>query len=295
MNRRSFCFLLACLSFGSANLFAQRAPLVVGTLPDAPAPASQISASSTQPDPPAQTTVPAPTQEASPSPPQSTPSAADQLKAEKKQRLLGIVPAFNTVQSGTAAPLTKGQKFDLWYHSSIDPFTFVVAGIDAGIEQAENSYPEYHQGFEGFAKRYGASYADSVDGNFWGNAVLPSLLHQDPRYFRLGHGSPKGRLWYAVLSTVRCKGDDGRWEPSYSNVLGNLIGGAISNAYYPASDRGVGLTLERGFTVTAEGAIGAVAYEFYPDGIGYLQRRHQRRVAAKAALDGGQSNPDLQP
>lgn len=174
--------------------------------------------------------------------------------------------------------MTKGQKFDLWYHSSIDPFTFFVAGVDSGIEQAENSYPEYHQGFVGFAKRYGASYGDSVDGNFWGNAVLPSLLHQDPRYFRLGHGSAKRRLFYALISTVRCKGDNGNWQPSYSNIVGNLIGGAISNVYYPASDRGVGLTLERGFTVTAEGAIGAVAFEFYPDAIAYLRRRHDRKL-----------------
>ncbi len=170
-------------------------------------------------------------------------SSADQLKAEEKQRLLGIVPAFNTIDSADALPLTKGQKFDLWYHSSIYPFTFAVAGVDAGIEQAENSYPGYHQGAAGFGKRYGASYADSVDGNFWGNAVLPSLLHQDPRYLRLGHGTLKRRLWYAAISTVRCKDDDGKWAPNYSNVAGNLIAGSISNIYYPSSDRGVGLNL----------------------------------------------------
>ncbi len=201
-------------------------------------------------------------------------ASQDQLKAEEKQRLLGIMPAFNAVQGGEAAPLRSSQKFDLWFHSAIDPFTFAVAGIDAGIEQAEDTYPEYHQGFPGFARRFGAAYADNVDGNFWGNAVLPSLLHQDPRYFRLGHGTKKGRLWYAVISTVRCKGDNGKWQPSYSNVGGNLIAGAISNVYYPASDRGFSLAMERGFTVTAEGAFGALAFEFYPDLVGYLKRRH---------------------
>jgi len=192
--------------------------------------------------------------------------------------MLGVVPAFNVVESGQAVSLSPGQKFDLWYHSSVDPFTFAVAGIDAGIEQAENEYPEYNQGLVGFAKRYGASYADSVDGNFWGNAVLPSLLHQDPRYFRLGHGSLKSRLWYATISTVRCKGDDGKWQANVSNIGGNLIGGAISNLYYPAADRGVGLTLARGFTVTAEGAFGSLALEFYPDAISYLKRRHHRNM-----------------
>ncbi len=279
MKQSLLVFSLLVFALGCGPLSAQTVTDASVTLPEAPLPQSSSSSSAPQ-DAPSQTTAPAPAQGATTPAPSAKQKSADQLKAEEKQRLLGIVPAFNSVQSGEAAPLTKGQKFDLWYHSSIDPFTFAVAGIDAGIEQAQNSYPEYGQGFVGFAKRYGASYADSVDGNFWGNAVLPSLLHQDPRYFRLGHGSAKRRLWYAAISTVRCKGDNGRWQPSYSNIAGNLIGGAISNVYYPASDRGVGLTLERGFTVTAEGAIGAVAFEFYPDAIAYLKRRHQKKAGA---------------
>ncbi len=210
--------------------------------------------------------------------------------------MLGIMPAFNAVEGGDAKPLRPGQKFSLWYHSAIDPFTFATAGIDAGIEQAEDTYPEYHQGAEGFGKRFGAAYADNVDGNFWGNAVLPVILHQDPRYFRLGHGSPKRRLWYAALSTVRCKGDNGKWQPSYSNIGGNLIGGAISNIYYPASDRGVGLIFERGFTVTAEGAFGALAFEFYPDAIAYMKRRHQRKTGSAASSHAAAtSTPASQP
>ncbi len=238
-----------------------------------------------------------PPQQSSSAPPQSTtdpaPNAAqvqkkpaqksgDQVKAAEKQRMLGIVPEFNTVNGQDALPLTKGQKLDLWWKSSIDPFTFAIAGVDAGIEQAENSYPGYHQGASGYAKRYGAAYADGVDGNLWGNAILPILLRQDPRYFRLGQGTFKQRLWYATLSTVRTRGDNGKWQPNYSNVGGNLIGGAISNIYYPASDRGVGLIFERGFTVTAEGALGSLAYEFYPDVIGHYKRVHQERLAAKA-------------
>ena len=279
MKLSSLFLAVVTLAVGPAASIAQTAAIASLTLPDAPIPQDAFSSSDLQTTPtPAATNTFQSEQQTQ----QAPVSSADQVKIEEKQRLLGIVPAFNTVQGGVAAPLTKGQKFDLWYHSSIDPFTFAVAGIDAGIEQAENSYPEYHQGFVGFAKRYGASYADSVDGNFWGNAVLPSLLHQDPRYFRLGHGSAKRRLWYAALSTVRCKSDEGKWQPSYSNIGGNLIGGAISNLYYPASDRGVGLTLERGFTVTAEGAIGSVAYEFYPDAIAYLKRRRARKAALVA-------------
>ena len=272
------------LLLGSATLPAQGLAVSTPGLPEAPLPAAIYSSSEQQSPAPAEQTptnpaVPPATSRA----PQSSSTSADQVKAEEHQRMLGIVPAFNTVNGDEAVPLTKGQKVNLWWKSATDPFTFVTAGVDAGIEQAEDSYPGYNQGALGFAKRYGASYADGVDGNFWGNAILPIILHQDPRYFRLGHGTAKGRLWYAALSTVRTRGDNGKWEPNYSNVGGNLIGGAISNIYYPASDRGVGLIFERGFTVTAEGAFGSLAYEFYPDAIAYMKRRHQRRLAEKAA------------
>ena len=108
------------------------------------------------------------------------------------------------------------------------------------------------------------------------------LLKQDPRYFRLGHGTKKGRLWYSVLSTVRCRGDNGKWQPNYSNIGGNLIGGGISNLYYPASDRGIGLTFERAFTVTGEGAAGSLLYEFYPDVIAHYKHRHHAKAATPA-------------
>ncbi len=261
---KPFRYLLLCAVLDMNVVSAARAQEVaVADLPPAPAPQASSSGQATPP-------------------PAQQPSSDDEFKAAKKQRLLGIMPAFNTVPGGVAKPLKPSQKFDLWFRSAVDPFTFAVAGLDAGIEQANNTHPDYHQGFEGYAKRFGAAYADNVDGNFWGNAVLPSLLHQDPRYFRLGHGSAKRRLGYALLSTVRCKGDNGKWQPSYSNIAGNLIGGAISNAYYPASDRGVGQTFESAFTVTAEGAFGSMAFEFYPDAIAYLKRRHDRKAGIAA-------------
>ena len=261
-------------------LSAQRTAATMAELPDAPVPqiASQTAGQTGSPVgthtiPPAQTSGSAPGGSAA----GETPQGSDQaLKSAEKQRMLGVMPAFNVVEEGYAPPLKPRSKFELWYKSAIDPFTFAVAGLGAGIEQAENSYPEYHQGFEGFAKRYGAGYADSVDGGFWGNAVLPVLFKQDPRYFRMAHGPKKRRLVYALFSTVRSKGDNGKWQPAYANVLGNLISGGIANVYYPASSRGAGLTFERGFTVTAEGALGAIAYEFYPDTIVYLKRRHNR-------------------
>ena len=263
------------------GLAAQQRTTAALTLPDAPSFQLDAQSSSNPPAPPAATTGQQTSSPASPqtqTPGQRHAQSEKELSAEEKQRMLGVIPNFNTVMSGEAAPIDAHQKFVLFFKSSVDPFQFVAAGLDAGIEQWQDSYPEYHFGLAGYARRYGASFTDGFDGNFWGNAVLPSVLHQDPRYFRLGHGSFKTRLGYSLISTVRCKGDNGQWQPNYSNVIGNFIGGAISNAYYPASDRGFGLTIERGFSITAEGAIGSLAVEFYPDIIQHLRNHHKKHT-----------------
>jgi hypothetical protein len=202
-------------------------------------------------------------------------AAEEQLKQQEHQRVLGIFPAFNSSNTQNAAPLNPSQKFRLAFKSATDPFTFAFAAVDASINQLQDDFHGYGQGMAGYSKRFGASYVDTFDGTMLGNALLPSLFHQDPRYFRRGTGSVKSRIWYAALSTVRCKGDNGRWQPSYSNLLGNLTAGTISNLYYPEQDRGVGLTFQRAFTVSAEGAIGAVLLEFWPDISRKLAGRHK--------------------
>jgi hypothetical protein len=191
--------------------------------------------------------------------------AEDELRQEKKQRILGVIPNFNTSYIQDAAALSAGQKFRLALRSSIDPFAFVAAGLDAGFEQSRNGFSGYGQGAQGYGKRFGAAYADSFSGNMFGGAIVPALLHQDPRYFRKGTGSLGSRFFYAVSTTVKAKNDNGRWAPNYSNILGNFAAGGLANLYYPASDRGAGLTVERALTVSAEGAIGAVFIEFWPD------------------------------
>ena len=182
-----------------------------------------------------------------------------------KQRTLGVVPSFNIAYDPNVPPLTPGQKFRVAFHSVRDPFTFVVAALNAGYDQATDGFPEYGQGAAGFGKRFGAAYADSFDGTILGNALLPVLLKEDPRYFRRGTGTFKSRLFYSLSTTVWCKRDQGGWGPNYANVLGNLAAGGIANLYYPSSDRGAGLTFERGFVVTAEGALGGLSNEFLPD------------------------------
>ena len=287
-----FCFLCAVLALPLGIAAQTGQPVNVALLPDAPLPQSLLYSTSVEGGAELGQTpsVPAPADAATPdtAAKQQQGSSADDIEArrkreiadQEKQRLLGIMPEFNLVSSGEAAPIGPKEKFSLFFHSAFDPFQFVLAGIDAGIEQAENTYPEWHQGFAGFAKRYAASYGDSFDGNLWGNAILPSVLHQDPRYYRIGHGTFKHRVIYMALSTVRCKGDNGKWQPNISNVAGNIIGGAVSNLYYPASQRGVGLTFERGLTVTAEGTFGAFLEEFYPDYVKWRQHRRERKAAA---------------
>ena len=189
--------------------------------------------------------------------------AAEQLKVEEKQRVLGVVPNFYVSYLPHAAPLTSKQKFKLAARSAVDPFTFVVVAGSAGVEQWQNHFIGYGQGAQGFAKRFGAGYADTVSGTFIGGAILPSLLKQDPRYFYKGTGSVQSRFFYAIAVSLICKGDNGRWQPNYSNILGSLAAGGISNIYYPAQDRdGAELTFENAAIGIGSNAVTNLLQEF---------------------------------
>ena len=191
--------------------------------------------------------------------------AEKQLKEQEHQRVLGILPSFNVSYRSDAVSLTKGQKIRLAFRTSVDPVTFGTAFLVAGYHEADNDVG-FGWGAKGYAQRAGAAYLDSFDSNMIGNGILPALLHQDPRYFRLGHGSTVHRLLYAASAAFVCKHDNtGKWEPNYSNVMGNVAAGAISNLYYPGANSGVGLTISNGMIVTAEGAFGATLQEFWPD------------------------------
>lgn len=200
--------------------------------------------------------------------------ATREVRRQERQRILGVIPNFNTSYVENAAPLSPKQKFQLAFRSSIDPFEFFAAGAIAGFGQATDNHAGYGQGAAGYFKRYGAAYADSADGNLWGNAIFPSLLHEDARYFRRGTGSIKNRLLYALSTAVWTKNDNGTWGPNYANVLGNIVAGGISNLYYPAEDRGVGLTFQGAAIVTAEGALGSIGVEFWPDVSRRLFHKH---------------------
>ena len=189
--------------------------------------------------------------------------AEEQVSAEEKQRVLGIFPNFYASYVWNAVPLTTGQKFRLAWRSSIDWEAFAASASIAGVQQADDAFEGYGQGAQGFAKRFGASYADGIIGTMIGGALLPSVLHQDPRYFYKGTGTITQRALYAIATTVICKGDHGKWQPNYSNVFGNLAAGAISNLYYPKGEQnGASTTIENALIGTAAGAAGALIQEF---------------------------------
>jgi hypothetical protein len=260
--------------------------LASASLPDAPLPQSpnqtpsqptQSSTSAQQTTPPESSAAP---QDEKARKKQQEADAQRELNEQTKQHLLGVVPVFNSVYSGQALPLNAKQKFELAFKSATNPFNIGLAAAVAGIGQAQNSFPEYGQGAEGYFKRFGAGYADSFNGTMLGNAAFPVLLKQDPRYYRLGAGSFQKRFFYSLLSAARCKSDRGKWQPNYSNLLGNIAAGGISNFYYPEDDRGFGLTIQRGLIVTAEGALGGLLLEFAPD----IEHLLGRKKTSQAAL-----------
>ena len=170
--------------------------------------------------------------------------AEQQIKQQEQQRVLGVIPNFYVSYVPNAAPLNTKQKFELSWKDAIDPVTFVLIGATAGLQQAQNEFPGYGQGAAGYGKRYGASYADFATGTLFGSVIFPAILKQDPRYFYKSTGSKRQRVMYALANAVICKGDNGRWQPNYSSILGNLASGGIANTYYPPKNRGVGLTFE---------------------------------------------------
>jgi len=136
-------------------------------------------------------------------------------------------------------------------------------GVFAGVEQATNSFSGYGQGAQGYAKRYGAGFADSFIGTMIGGAILPAWWKQDPRYFYKATGTTRSRALYAIANAVICKGDNGHWQANYSAIIGGLAAGGISNLYYPASSRdGVQLTFENALIGTGESAVQNLFQEF---------------------------------
>ena len=198
--------------------------------------------------------------------------AEEQIKVQEQQKLLAVIPNYYASYVADAAPMNPKQKFELAWKLAIDPTSFVIAGIIAGGEQANNSFPGYGQGAAGYANRFGAAYGDFFIGTYISNAILPSILKQDPRYFYKGTGTIKSRIRYALAMSVITKGDNGHWQPNYSGILGSLAAGGISNLYYPEGSR-------HGFETTLNNTLIGIGTSA---GVNILQEFVFRKVTPKA-------------
>ena len=200
------------------------------------------------------------------------------------ERMFGVVRTFGITNDKNAPPLTSHGKFRIFRENVTDPFTFVGTGIQAGMGQARNDFPSYGQGMSGYAKRFGASFADYAIGEFMSTYAFPSMLHEDPRYFREGAGSTKKRLGHAFASAFVTRKDSGRNSFNYSNSVGRIAAGGFSAFYYPAENRSVGLVFSRAGIGLVFGTAGAVFSEFGPD----LQKKLFKKKSQKR-------NQEIQP
>ena len=193
--------------------------------------------------------------------------AEEQLHIAVQQRIGGVIPNFYSSYDWNAPPMEAKQKFQLGIRSIIDPVSFLSVAAVAGAEQNRNVFPGYGGGIEGYGKRYGAALANHVSGTLLGRAVYPSIFRQDPRYFYKGEGSIRSRALYAISAAVVARGDDGQWKPNYSRVLGHFSAAAISNLYYPPSDRGGSLIVFNGLAGIGGDALANLIREFVLKGI----------------------------
>jgi len=211
----------------------------------------------------------------------ATPNVRPVLEqAPPDKRVLGVLPNYRTAnETGIYTPITTKQKFTIATKDSFDyPLIMLGAGI-AGLGQLTNQNPSFGQGAASFARRFGTSYADQAMGNMMTEAIFPTLLHEDPRYFRRGYGSKWSRTFYAASRVLVTRTDAGTWRFNYSEVIGNATGVAISNAYYP-DNRNVGANVAKLGQQIGIDAISQVLKEFWPD----IKRRYFQRHKDEAQL-----------
>lgn len=189
--------------------------------------------------------------------------AEEEVKEEEHQKVFGIIPNFFVVYKANPVPLNAKQKMRLAFRGTVDPFPFAASAFVAGIEQAADTLPGYHQGAEGYAKRYGAAYVNFASATMLRDGLFPAIFRQDPRYYYRGTGTKKSRVLYAMSTAVICHGDNGKKQFDISSVLGNFSAGALTQLYYPKGSRnGTSTTLENGLLATAGVGVGHVLQEF---------------------------------
>ena len=233
-------------------------------LPDAPR--SQLSAE-TQSNSRSPQSNPGTSNQTQPIPasPESSQSK-DDSNGKQTKRMLWVVPNFAAVNANTQLPpLSTHDKFVLAWHDSFDYSAFVWTGIIAAQSYGLNSDPELGQGMAGYARYYWRAFADGVSGTFFTEAIVPSLTHEDPRYYTMGQGGFFRRTGYALSRSFLTKTDSGGTSFNWSEVGGNALEAGLSNAYYPPQERGANQTLRDWGTQMESAALNNVAKEFWPD------------------------------
>jgi hypothetical protein len=200
---------------------------------------------------------------------------------KKNDRMFYVMPNYLTVENqAKVPPLTWKQKFSTTAEGAFDPYEFVIVGVLAGIRQAHDAYPAFGEGFDGYAKRYGAAFADGVDENIMVGGVFPSILRTDPRYFQLTHGSFLRRFGYAMSRIAITRTDSGKNVFNVSEFAGSGIAAGISNLYYPHSDASIDSTLTNWGAQLGVDAFGNELKEFWPDIHRWIIRKRHKSSAA---------------
>jgi hypothetical protein len=253
--------------------------------------AAQQAPPPTNPAPPGSTQPPPDKDDKDKDKDKSAPSTSGQGKnaGTSNDRLFFALPNFLTLENGgNVPPLTTGQKFKVVFRGSFDYVQYPWYGFLAAISQTENSEPGFGQGAEGYAKRFGSAFADGTIENFMTGAILPSLLHQDPRFFQSGKGGFSRRTGYAISRIVVTRTDSGGQQFNYSEVLGSALSAGISTySYHPRADKTLSNTASVWGTQVGYDTITIVVKEFWPDIHRKLSHKHSKGDVAQA----GNSNP----
>jgi hypothetical protein len=234
---------------------------IVGLLLTSPAAAQQP-----QPPPPASASAQNPPKVYEKSNGDQNSKSQEQEARPKNDRIFWTLPNYLTVENAAhVSPLTTGGKFELTAKDSFDPVEIPYISLLAAISQAQNSEPAYGQGAAGYGKRYSTAFADNTIGNFMTEAIFPSMLRQDPRYFQLGKGGFWRRTGYAFSRLVVTRTDSGLSQFNYSEIAGNGIGAGIASSYHPAQDRSFSKTMSIWGTQIMWDGVANEMKEFWPD------------------------------
>jgi hypothetical protein len=197
------------------------------------------------------------------------------------KRVLGVLPNYRTAD-GTIPfePISAGRKLNIAAKDSFDYPVYLLSASFAGLGQIANQNPSFGQGLAGFGKRFGAGYGDQMIGNMLAEGIVPALMHEDPRYFRIGPsaGGPGLRIRYALTRILITKTDNNTKRFNFSEIGGNAVATAISNAYLP-DQRNVSDNIQKFAYSVGTDAISNVIKEFWPD----VKRKFLARRAANAA------------